>query len=105
VNQDPDLLLLESCTAAGTRVGYAEELIGASFIGMRTLTVTAPNVAYVIFGGRPPAGGGSTVYADNFAYDAVPTGTNVYRRELGAPPAAAGRQLRSRAVRTRSLPP
>ena len=72
LNQDPDLLFLEAYNAAGTRIGYAEELIDGSFVGFRTLSVTAPNISYVIFGGRPPATGGNSVYADNFTYDAVP---------------------------------
>lgn len=72
LNQDPDLLFLEAFNSAGTRIGYAEELIPDFLVGMRTLNVTVPGISYVVFGGRPPSGGGSTVFSDNFAYQPVP---------------------------------
>jgi hypothetical protein len=37
---------------------------------MITLTLSDPDIAYAIFGGRAPAVNGSSIYADNFAWDA-----------------------------------
>jgi hypothetical protein len=94
LNQDPDRLFLEAFNAAGTRVGYAEELIDPSFIGMRTLSLSAPDIAYVVFGGRPPSGGGSTVFSDNFTYEVVPEPAALVPVVV----AAAGLALRRRTV-------
>jgi hypothetical protein len=39
---------------------------------MQTLSLTAPNVAYALFGARPPATNGSSVYADNLTFSQIP---------------------------------
>jgi len=71
-NGDPDLLVLRAFNSANGLLGFASILIDASFSGMRTLSVTAPNIAYVTFGSEAPSLGGSSVYADNLTFNTVP---------------------------------
>lgn len=68
---DSDRLFLEIFDSGGTSLGYTDLVIAADFIGMETLTLSAPNIAYAIFGARD-AVDGSSVYSDNFTYERIP---------------------------------
>jgi hypothetical protein len=69
-NADPDTIFLEIFNSANVSLGFASQAIDAAFTGMITLTLSDPDIAYAIFGGRAPAVNGSSIYADNFAWDA-----------------------------------
>lgn len=69
-NADSDLLFLDIYDASDVLLGHAEQLISSSFTGMITLSLSSPTIAYAIFGGAPPAINGSSVYADNFTFEA-----------------------------------
>ena len=69
-NGDPDTLFLQAFDSSGASIGFASELISANFTGMRTLGLTASGIASVVFGARAPALAGSSVYADNFTFEA-----------------------------------
>ena len=68
---DPDLLVLRAFDAGNNQLAFTSMLIPATFIGMDTLTVSAANMAYVTFGSEAPSVAGSSVYADNFTFNAV----------------------------------
>ena len=68
---DADLISLTLFNAANTAIGTASLLLPASFTGLETLTVSASNVAYAIFGGVGLQG--SSVYSDNFTFVAQAT--------------------------------
>ncbi|MDP3855377.1 PEPxxWA-CTERM sorting domain-containing protein [Phenylobacterium sp.] len=71
---DADLLYLEVFDFSGVSLGSTTLLTDESFEGMETLSITASGIRFAIFGALPPAGIGSSVYADNFTYglSAVP---------------------------------
>jgi hypothetical protein len=69
---DPDLLFLQVLNSANVSLGFTSQLIDSSFSGMQTLSLTAPSIAYALFGARPPATNGSSVYADNLTFSQVP---------------------------------
>jgi len=71
-DSDPDLLFLQVFNSANVSLGFASLLIDASFTGMQTLSLSAPNIAYAVFGARPPAINGSSVFADNLTFNQVP---------------------------------
>lgn len=70
-NADSDLLFLDIYDSANNSLGHTELLIPESFIGMKTLSLSAPGIAYAIFGATN-AVNGSSVYIDNFAVTPVP---------------------------------
>lgn len=71
-NADPDLLVLRVYSAADVLLGSTSLLIDSSFTGMMTLSLSASNIAYAIFGSEAPSINGSSVYADNFIFAPVP---------------------------------
>ena len=68
---DSDRLFLEIFDSGGTSLGYTDLVIAPEFVGMQTLSLSAPNIAYAIFGARD-AVDGSSVYSDNFTYERIP---------------------------------
>ncbi len=68
---DSDRLFLEVFNAGNMSLGYTDLVIPPEFVGMKTLSLSAPNIAYVIFGARE-AVDGSSVYADNFTFNPIP---------------------------------
>jgi len=68
---DQDLLFLEIYDSSDTLLGYTDLMIPGEFVGMETLSLSASNIAYAIFGARQ-AVSGSSVYADNFTFAPVP---------------------------------
>jgi len=70
-DSDSDRLFLEIFDSGGTSLGYTDLVIAPEFVGMETLSLSAPNIAFAIFGARE-AGGGSSVYSDNFTYERIP---------------------------------
>jgi hypothetical protein len=69
-NVDSDLIFLEIFDSADNLIDYTDMVISETFVGMETLTLSAPNIAYAVFGARNP-GKGSTVYADNFTFEEI----------------------------------
>ncbi len=68
---DSDRLFLEIFDVGNNLLGYADLVISANFTGMQTLSLSAPNIAYAVFGARDAVNGNS-VYADNFAFEPIP---------------------------------
>jgi hypothetical protein len=69
---DSELLFLEIFDASGTSLDYFELPNPDTFSGMKTLSLSAPNIAYAVFGAED-AGGESSVYADNFEFTPIPS--------------------------------
>ena len=69
---DRDRLFLEIFNASDTSLGFKDLWIDISFIGMKTLSLSASNIAYAVFGARD-ASGGSSVHADNFEFTPLPS--------------------------------
>ena len=70
---DSETLFLEIFNASGTSLDYKSETIASDFSGMKTLSLSAPNIAYAVFGARDASsGGGSSVNADNFEFTPIP---------------------------------
>jgi hypothetical protein len=71
---DSDLLVLRAYDGLDNLIGFESLLIASTFRGMLTLSVSAPNIAYAVFGAEGPALTGSSVFADNFTFaaDAAP---------------------------------
>jgi hypothetical protein len=69
-NADPDLLVLRAFDAGDSLLTSTSIAIDASFVGMETLTVSAANIAYVTFGSEAPSSNGSSVFEDNFTFNA-----------------------------------
>jgi hypothetical protein len=79
-NGDADLLNLWVYNSSDVLLGTASALIDASFTGMVTLSVSAPGIAYAVFGATAPAINGNSVAADNFTWEpetAVPEPTTL----------------------------
>ncbi len=72
-NADADDLFLFAYDMFDTLIDSYTTSIANSFVGFETLTVSGPNIAYVVFGGGNQVFPNS-VYADNFTYStaAVP---------------------------------
>ncbi len=70
-DQDSDRLFLEVFDAADNLLGHTDLVIAEAFVGMETLSLSAPGISYAVFGARD-AGSGSSVYADNFTFEEVP---------------------------------
>ncbi len=68
---DSDHLFLEIFDASDTSLGFTDLVIPASFTGMETLSLSASNIAYAVFGARNVSGG-SSVLADNFEFTPLP---------------------------------
>ena len=66
-NGDADDLFLFAYDSIGGLIDSFTTSIIASYVGFETLTVSGPNIAYVVFGGGSSAFPNS-VYADNFSY-------------------------------------
>jgi hypothetical protein len=69
---DADTLVLRAFDAGNNLLAFTSFSLPAKFDGMETLTLSAPNMAYVTFGSEAPSLAGSSVYADNFSFNAVP---------------------------------
>lgn len=69
---DSDLIFLEAFNAANMSIGFTSLDIG-TFAGMTTLSLSVANIDHVIFGSRAPAVNGSSVYSDNFTFNATST--------------------------------
>ena len=82
---DEDLLMLNAFDESDNLVDLAIVPIASDFEGMVTLSVSASNIAYVLFGGEGAAG--SSVYADNFTFEpavsAVPEPASLAMLSLG----------------------
>ena len=65
---DADQLFLNVYNSSDTLLGTSTLLIPADFTGLKTLSLSAPGIAYAVFGSGPPSFNGSSVYADNFTY-------------------------------------
>jgi len=70
-NVDSDLIFLEIFDLTDNLIGYTDMVISEAFVDMETLTLSAPNIAYAVFGARNP-NGSSSVYADNFTFEEIP---------------------------------
>jgi hypothetical protein len=70
-NADPDGLLLRAFSSLDVLLTSASLATLGADETMHTLSVSAPNIAYVIFGSQAPSIDGSSVLADNFAYTAL----------------------------------
>lgn len=68
---DSDRLFLEVFDTGNNSLGYTDLVISSDFVGMQTLSLSALNIAYAVFGARD-AVNGSSVYADNFTFESVP---------------------------------
>ena len=68
---DSDRLFLEIFDASDVSLGYTDLVIPGSFVGMKTLSLSAPDIAYAVFGARE-AVNGSSVVADNFRFEPIP---------------------------------
>ncbi len=71
-NADSDTLFLSIFNSSDVLLGTITQLIDGAFIGMITLSLSNPSIAYAQFGSTTPSLGGSSVYADNFTYTQVP---------------------------------
>ena len=67
-NADADDLYLYAYDAANNLLTSDTKSILSSFVGFETLTVSAANISYVLFGGAG-VNGKNNLYADNFIYD------------------------------------
>ena len=91
---DADTLFLEIYDSSDNLLAQATQFIDENFGSMVTLTLSSPGIAYAIFGARPPALQGSSVYADNFTIPSVPVPATLPL--LGGALAALGLAGRSR---------
>lgn len=85
-DQDPDTLFLEIFDSSNASIGFTDLLIDASFEGMKTLSLSAPDIAYAVFGATDPATLGSSVFADNFTFEpaSIPEPATLSLLGLGA---------------------
>jgi hypothetical protein len=67
--QDSDLLVLRAYDSFNNLIGFQSLLIPDNLIGMTTLSLSVPDIAYVIFGSESPSSNGSSVAADNFRFE------------------------------------
>lgn len=70
LDQDPDTLFLEIFNSSNVSLGFNSLLTTAADITMHTLSLSAANIAYAVFGARAPAANGSSTFADNFTFSA-----------------------------------
>ena len=64
--EDADSLFLRLYDSGNVLLATATDFIPGSFAGLKTLTASAPGVAYAVYGGVGVQG--SSVYTDNFTY-------------------------------------
>ena len=69
---DADTIFLEVFDSANNSLGFVSQLLDANFIGMQTLSLSADVISYGVFGSIAPSANGSSVYADNLVFGAVP---------------------------------
>ncbi len=82
-NADSDRLFLAVFDSGNNQLGYTDLVIAQDFVGMKTLSLSSPGIAYAVFGARD-AIDGSSVYADNFTFEAVPAPGAILLGALGA---------------------
>lgn len=63
---DEDVLILQAFSADDVLLDSDTLTLPADVVAMLTLSVTAPDIAYVVMGGE--GGAGSSVYVDNFTF-------------------------------------
>jgi hypothetical protein len=96
---DDDTLYLEIFNSLDVSLGVTTIFIPASFTGMLTLSLGAPNIAYAIMGGIAPAVNGNSVFIDNFTYTeqtAIPEPTSMLLLGSGLAGLAAAVRRRRR---------
>jgi len=75
-NADIDNLFLRAYTATGTLIDEVFYELASTIYGGPTLTVTATDIAYVLFGSNSPGSENynypNSVYFDNFTYNTTP---------------------------------
>jgi len=75
-NADIDNLFLGAYTATGTLIDEVFYELASTIYGGPTLTVTATDIAYVLFGSNSPGSENynypNSVYFDNFTYNTTP---------------------------------
>lgn len=67
-NDDADTIFLEIFNSANVSLGSTSQSLASTFTGMRTLSLSANDIAYAVFGATSPAVNGSSILADNFTY-------------------------------------
>lgn len=67
-DSDPDLLFLNVYDSSNNLIDSTSLLTDASDESMHTLSLSDAGIAYAEFGSSAPSIGGSSVYADNFAW-------------------------------------
>jgi hypothetical protein len=100
---DADTIFLQGFGLGGVPLGEISMLLDASDSSMHTLTFSAADISYVIFGSRDPSINGSSVYADNLTFGgAVPEPATWARMIVGL--AGIGCRLRrTRRERTAAI--
>jgi|GEM_PF-2276454 hypothetical protein len=94
--EDGSVFITAYTTSGGSVAGTVTSLPSIGSSGSRwLLEVSAPNIAYVVFGGIDAEGLGNTLVADNFTYSVVPAPGALL---LAAPGLACVRGLRRRRV-------
>lgn len=66
---DADALRLSIYSTSNVLLGSTTDILPSNVTGMRTLSLSGANIAYALFGGEGT--GGSSVYADNFRFEAA----------------------------------
>ena len=69
---DADALFLRAYDSTDTLLASGSATLAAGVTAMLTLSVSAPGIAYVTFGGVSDPDGDSSVYADNLSFTDVP---------------------------------
>lgn len=66
---DPDTLFLSVYSSSDLLLDTTTLFIDSSVQSMQSLSLSASNIAYAIFGSTAPSTSGSSVYADNFKFE------------------------------------
>lgn len=67
-NADADTIFLQGFGLGGVPLGEISMLLDASDSSMHTLTFSATDISYVVFGSRDPSLNGSSIFADNLTF-------------------------------------